>query len=44
MAQFKYLGTTVTNINFIQDKSKRWINSGTIQSRTFCLLICCPNT
>jgi ribosomal protein S2 len=23
MAQFKYLGTTVTNINFIQDKSKR---------------------
>jgi hypothetical protein len=28
VAQFKYLGTTVTNKNFIQEKIKRRLNSG----------------
>jgi hypothetical protein len=39
--QFKYLGTTVTNQNSIQEEIKRRLNSGnvaTIRSRTFCLL------
>jgi hypothetical protein len=28
VSQFKYLGTTVTNQNFIQEKIKRRLNSG----------------
>jgi hypothetical protein len=43
VAQFKYLETRVTNQNFIQEKIKRRLNSvmlGTIQSRTFRLLVC----
>jgi hypothetical protein len=47
VAQFNHLGTTVTNQNFIQEEIKRRLNSGnvaTIQSRTFCLLICCLKT
>jgi hypothetical protein len=28
VSQFKYLGTTVTNENLIQDKIKRILNSG----------------
>jgi hypothetical protein len=27
-SQFKYLGTTVTNQNFIQEETKRRLNSG----------------
>jgi hypothetical protein len=39
VSQFKYLETTVTNQNFIQEESKTMLV--TIQSRTFCLLVCC---
>jgi hypothetical protein len=42
--QFKYLGTTVTNQNLIQEEIKRRLNSGnacTILPRTFCFLAWC---
>jgi hypothetical protein len=39
VAQFRYLGMTVTTQNLIQEGMKE-----DIQSRTFCLLICCQNT
>jgi hypothetical protein len=47
VSQFRYLGTTVTSPNLIQEeikKKKKRLNSGmlaTIQSRTFCLIVCC---
>jgi hypothetical protein len=45
VSQFKYLRTTVTNQNFIQEEIKSSLNSGnacyTIQSKTFCPPICC---
>jgi hypothetical protein len=48
VAQFKYLGTTVTNLNLMQEEIRMRLNSGvmlaTIRSRTFCLLVCCLKT
>jgi hypothetical protein len=47
VAQFTYLGTTITNQNLIQEEIKEdWIRTilATIQSRTFCLLVCCLKT
>jgi hypothetical protein len=46
VAQFKYMGTTVTNQNYIQEEIKSRLNSSnaTIQSRSFCLLVCCIKT
>jgi hypothetical protein len=44
MPQFKYLGTTVTSQNLIQEEVKRRLNSGSAcyhSSRTFCLPVCC---
>jgi hypothetical protein len=46
VSQFKYLGITVTNQNFIQEEIKRRLSSGIlagIQSRVFCLPVCCQN-
>jgi hypothetical protein len=47
VSQFKYSVGTVTNQNIIQEEIKRRLNSvmlATIQSTTFCLLICCQIT
>jgi hypothetical protein len=44
VTQFRYLGTTITNQNLIQEEIRRdWIRVmlAVIQSGTFCLLICC---
>jgi hypothetical protein len=40
VAQFRYLGMTVTNQNLIQEEIKRRLNLGnaTIQSTTHCLV------
>jgi hypothetical protein len=47
MAQFKYLGKTITNEILIQEEIERRLNSGmlaTIQCRTFCPIVCCLKT
>jgi hypothetical protein len=47
VANFRYLRTTITNQNLIQEEIKRRLNSGNacyIQSRIFCLLVCCLKT
>jgi hypothetical protein len=44
--QFKYLETTVTNQNLIQEEISRdriRIMLATVQSRTLCLAVCCLN-
>jgi hypothetical protein len=43
VAQFRYLGTTITNKMFFQEEIRGRLNLGnayTNQSRTFCLLVC----
>jgi hypothetical protein len=44
VAKFKSLETTATNQNLIQEEIKGKLNSGNTanQSRSFCLLVCCP--
>jgi hypothetical protein len=47
VSQFKYLGMTITNQNLIQRKLRGdgiLVMLGTIQCRTFCLLVCCQKT
>jgi nucleoside diphosphate kinase len=44
MSQFRYLGTIVTNRNLIQEEIERKLNSGTVRSKTFCILVCCRKT
>jgi hypothetical protein len=43
VAQFKYLETTVTMQNFIQEEIKRELNTGnaTVQFGTVCIFLCC---
>jgi UDP-3-O-acyl-N-acetylglucosamine deacetylase len=38
--KYEYMGTTATNQNFIYEEIKRRLNSGIVQARTFCLLVC----
>jgi hypothetical protein len=47
VAQFKYLGTTVTNQDLIQEESKRNLIRAvltTIHCRPFCVFVCCLRT
>jgi hypothetical protein len=44
VAKLKHSGMTVTDQNLLQEEIKKRLNSGnlaTIQSRTFCLFVCC---
>jgi hypothetical protein len=46
-SQFKYLETTVTNQNLIQEEIKRSLNSGNAcyhSVQNICLLVCCQKT
>jgi hypothetical protein len=40
MAEFSYLGSTVASQNLVQEEIQRDQMIATIQSRTFCLLVC----
>ena len=45
--EFKYLGTTLTNKNSIQEEIKSRLkvgNAATIQCRIFCLPVCYPKS
>jgi ribosomal protein S2 len=47
VAQFRYLGTTITNQNLIQEEIKSRLNSGNAcchSVQKFCLLVCCLKT
>jgi hypothetical protein len=44
VSQFIYLGTSLTNQNLILEEINSRFNSGTLQSRTFCLLVGCQKT
>jgi hypothetical protein len=44
LAKYGYLGTTVTNQNLISEGEWIRVMLATIQSRTFCLLVCCLKT
>jgi ribosomal protein S2 len=47
VSQFRYLGTTITNQNLIQEEIRGYriqVMLATIQSRTFCLLVYCLKT
>jgi hypothetical protein len=44
VSQFKYLGTTVTNQNWIREEIKRRLNSGNACYHSVCLLVCCRKT
>jgi hypothetical protein len=44
VSQFKYLGTTITNQNLIQEEIKRRLNSGNAcyhSAQNLCPLACC---
>jgi hypothetical protein len=47
VAQFRYLGTTITNQNLNQEEIKRRLNSGNAYYhlvQNLCLLVCCLKT
>jgi hypothetical protein len=47
VAQFKYLGTTITKGNLIEEEINRRLNRvllAVIHSSTFCFLVCCLKT
>jgi hypothetical protein len=47
VAKFKYLGTTLTDQNYMNEDNKRRLNWGmlaTIQFRVFCPNACCLGT
>jgi hypothetical protein len=44
VAQFRYLGTTITNKNLIQEEIKRILNSGSVCYHSVQNLLSCPVT